>query len=188
MLSTDLKPLSFAVLALVGRGGASAPEIVEMAERGAPLFWTGAASQVYAETRRLAELGYLAARSEPSRTRPRTFYTLTERGIDAFRDWARSPASYPRIQHDASVRVFGIDLLEHPGDVVPALEAMCEEVALLERMVDELKERSATIPHRTWGIGLQLSLASQLLEVHRTWVGEVRAAVAEAEPRSDRRP
>jgi hypothetical protein len=40
-----------------------------------------AESQWYAEPKRLARLGYLASRTEPGRTRPRTHYTLTVRGV-----------------------------------------------------------------------------------------------------------
>jgi DNA-binding PadR family transcriptional regulator len=177
-LSTELRPISYAVIALVGRGGASAPELVEMAERGSPLFWTGAASQVYAEARRLAELGYLSARVEPAKTRPRTVYGLTDRGLEAFRRWATAPAPYPRIQHEASVRVFALDLLDDPHDLLPALGALEDDVAHLEGEVEALRVRADGIPHRTLGITLQLSLARMLLYAHRAWVDEVRAAIA----------
>jgi DNA-binding PadR family transcriptional regulator len=179
ILSTDLRPISYAVLALVGRGGASSPELVEMAERGSPFFWTGAASQVYAEARRLADLGYLSAHGEPSKTRPRTVYRLTERGLGAFRAWAATPAPYPRIQHEASLRVFALDLLADARDVLPGLAALVERIDALEHEVDELAARAVAIPHRTRGITLQLSLARRLLDAHRAWLDEVREALDE---------
>jgi DNA-binding PadR family transcriptional regulator len=178
--STELRPISYAVIALVGRGGASSPELVEMAERGGAFFWTGAASQVYAEARRLARLGYLVSSTEPSKTRPRTTYRLTERGLEAFRAWAHTPAPYPRIQHEASLRVFALDLLEDPLEVLPGFDALEQRLDVLEREVDELERRAETIPHRILGIGLQLSLARGILAAHRTWIAEVRTALASA--------
>ena len=186
-MSSELRPLSYAVIALVGRGGASAPELVEMAERGSPLFWTGAASHVYSEARRLARLGYLRASKEPAKTRPRTRYSLTPKAVAAFQAWAPTPAPYPRIQHEASIRVFALDLLEEPRELAAAFCALVEEIDRLERLVWELDERRTLLPHRARGIGLQLSLARRLLAAHRDWAAEVLADLA-GEPSGDDRP
>lgn len=148
-----------------------------MAASGSPFFWTGAASQVYAEARRLARLGYLQTSIEPGRTRPRTRYALTSRGLDVFRRWARTPAPYPRIQHEASVRVFAVDLLEDPRDVVRALVALRAELDDLTALLDRLAERGRAIPHRARGIELQLSLARRILDAHRAWIDEVEVAL-----------
>ena len=43
------------------------------------LDWAGE-SQYYVEPKRLAKLGYLAARKEPGQTHERTVYTLTDKG------------------------------------------------------------------------------------------------------------
>ena len=82
-LSSPLRPISYAVMSLVGSGGASGPELVEMAAGAAPLFWTGAATHVLREARRLADDGYLNARTEPAKTRPRTVYEMTDQGLAA---------------------------------------------------------------------------------------------------------
>jgi DNA-binding PadR family transcriptional regulator len=73
----SLSSLAFAVMAVVGRDGASGPELVQMAAGGAPFFWTGAGSHVLRTARRLADDGYLRTRTEPATTRPRTIYELT---------------------------------------------------------------------------------------------------------------
>ena len=46
------------------------------------LDWAGE-SQYYVEPKRLARLGYLDAHKERGKTRERTVYTLTEKGLDA---------------------------------------------------------------------------------------------------------
>src|SRR3954447_20304708 len=99
-MSTDaLTPFSHVILALVGRGGAGPHDLVRMARNGR-IYWDAAESQFYAEPKRLAALGLLAAREEPGRTRPRTHYTLTVQGRRALAAWMNEPAAFPRIQNE----------------------------------------------------------------------------------------
>jgi PadR family transcriptional regulator, regulatory protein AphA len=170
--SSPLRPLSCPVMALVGRGGASGPELVQMATGAAPLFWAGGGSHVLREARRLAEDGYLSARLEPATTRPRTVFALTEKGHAAMREWLAAPSSYPRIQHEAAIRLFASDL----GDldsVVESLRALREQLPALEALCDRYEERAQSIPHRTTAIVLELSLARRIIEAHREWVDDV---------------
>ena len=53
----DLTLFSYEVLALVGRGGAGAHDLLRMAKQGRFLAWAGE-SQYYVEPKRLAKLGY----------------------------------------------------------------------------------------------------------------------------------
>lgn len=171
-MSTELSPISYAVMSLVGRNGASGPELVEMATGAAPLFWTGAASHVLRVARRLADEGYLSARTEPAKTRPRTIYEMTEKGLEAFRVWLSAPSSYPRIQHEAAIRLFASDLGE-PGAVLRSLKSLREELPRLEALCDMFEERAQAIPHRTKAIVLELSLVRRLLQAHRDWLDDV---------------
>ena len=117
-----LSPFSFAVLVLVGRGGAGPHDLRRMAEIGR-VYWDAAPSQWYAEPKRLAEHGYLEAQKTPGRTRERTHYTLTERGREALAEWVRTPATLPRIQNEPVVRLLAADLVD-PAAVLEGLEAM----------------------------------------------------------------
>src|SRR5215472_18018594 len=81
----DLTLFSYEILALVGRGGAGAHDLLQMAKVGRFLAWAGE-SQYYVEPKRLARLGYLETRKEPGKTRERTVYRLTEKGLAALRD------------------------------------------------------------------------------------------------------
>ena len=58
---------------------------------------------------RLAKLGYLSARTEPGRTRPRTHYELTDKGAEALRAWLAEPAAMPRVQHEGIVKLLAAD-------------------------------------------------------------------------------
>src|SRR6188472_2996260 len=98
MASGDLTLFSYEILGLVGREGAGAHDLLRLARRGRMLAWAGE-SQYYTEPKRLARLGYLSSRKEPGKTRERTVYTLTDKGLDALREWATTPVHYPRMEH-----------------------------------------------------------------------------------------
>ena len=171
-LSTGLSPISYAVMSLIGRDGASGPALVEMATGAAPLFWTGAASHVLRVARRLAEDGYLSARTEPAKTRPRTVYEMTDKGLTAFRAWLAAPSAYPRIQHEAAIRLFASDMGD-VGAVLRSLEALRAELPRLEALCDMFEQRAQAVPHRTNAIVLELSLVRRLLQAHSDWLDDV---------------
>ena len=85
MSRPELSLFSYEILGLVGRQGAGAHDLLRMARRGRILDWAGE-SQYYVEPKRLARLGYLEARKEPGKTRERTVYSLTEKGLEALRE------------------------------------------------------------------------------------------------------
>ena len=58
MSSDRLSPTSYAVLVLVGRGGAGPHDLVRMRRQGR-IYESAAESQYYAEPKRLERLGYL---------------------------------------------------------------------------------------------------------------------------------
>ena len=87
MSRDELTLFSYEILGLVGRTGAGAHDLLRLARRGRMLDWAGE-SQYYAEPKRLARLGYLDARREPGKTRERTVYTLTAKGLESLRAYA----------------------------------------------------------------------------------------------------
>jgi DNA-binding PadR family transcriptional regulator len=179
-MPSTLSSFSYAVMAVIGRGGASGPELVQMASDGAPFFWTGAGSHVLRTARGLADDGYLRTRNEPAKTRPRTVYELTPKGRRAFREWLAEPSAFPRIQHEAAIRLFASDL----GDieaVLASLGALRDELPHLEALLDVYEERAQTIPHRTQALKLNHALARRLIDAHRAWIEDVEGAYGEPE-------
>ena len=173
VMASELRPLSYALLAVIGEGGASAPELVEMARRGGPLFWTRASTQVYAEPRRLERLGYLQSRTEPARTRPRRVYALTTKGRDALRTFLLQPAPFPRIEHEANLRLVAGDMLED-AEIVASLTAMRAELDSHERLIAEsLDGIDERLPHRARYLRLDYSLAQRVIDAHRAWLDDV---------------
>ena len=110
MSSDELSLFSYEILGLVGRGGAGAHDLLRMAQRGRILDWAGE-SQYYVEPKRLAKLGYLDARKEPGKTRERTVYTLTDEGLDALRDYARTPVAFTPVKSEPLLRLLICDLV-----------------------------------------------------------------------------
>ena len=180
-MSRELTPLSYVVLALVGRGGAAPHDLVRMTREGQRLYYAGAASKIYEQPKRLERLGYLRSEKRPGKTRERTYYTLTEKGLAAIRQWLGQPSSYPRIQSEAVARVLASDLAEDAAVVVDSLQALREEVTELEAVIEEDERRARTIPHRERQLRLVQSLGRRLLRAHREWVDEVERELGTAE-------
>src|SRR3954447_26690616 len=107
--SNDLGLFSYEILGLVGREGAGSHDLLRLAQRGRMLAWAGQ-SQYYTEPKRLEQLGYLSARKEPGKTRERTVYALTDKGLAALRDYARTPVRFTPVKSDPLLRLLICDL------------------------------------------------------------------------------
>jgi DNA-binding PadR family transcriptional regulator len=142
----DLNLFSYEILGLVGRGGAGPHDLLQLAKRGRFLNWAGE-SQYYTEPKRLARLGYLSARKEPGRTRQRTVYTLTDRGQEALREWARTPVALTPLKSEALLRLLICDLV---GEEVirESLATLRDDVADVQARLDEAERRAHDLPHR----------------------------------------
>jgi PadR family transcriptional regulator, regulatory protein AphA len=178
--TTELTPFAYEVLALVGRDGAGAHDLLRMARRSRFYAMAGE-SQYYTEPKRLAALGYLDARRQPGKTRERTVYTLTDRGLDALRAWTRRPARPPRLQSEGAVRVLAADLV---GDaaVRDGLGTLRADIAELEAQLDEAEARADALPHRRRYLMLNHRLARRLLAAHLEWLDEVERELDGADP------
>jgi DNA-binding PadR family transcriptional regulator len=178
-LSSDrLSPFSFAILVLVGRGGAGPHDLRRMAEAGR-VYWEAAPSQWYAEPKRLAELGYLEARTEPGRTRPRTHYTLTEKGRQALAEWVRTPTGLARMQQEPIVRLLAADLVP-PDAVLEGLRPLREELQDAGRRVAESLSAAPSIgAGRARLLEVNHRYAQRLLELQLEWLDEAERVLGE---------
>ena len=144
MSRPELSLFSYEILGLVGRQGVGAHDLLQMARRGRILDWAGE-SQYYVEPKRLARLGYLEARKEPGRTRERTVYTLTDKGLDALRAWARTPLTFTPLKSELLLRLLVADLV---GEAVTreSIGTLREDIADLQVRVDEMEARAEEFP------------------------------------------
>ena len=172
-----LSPFSYVVLTLVGRSGATAPELAEMMGRGR-LYWAAPRSQWFAEPKRLHAAGLLDATEEPGRTGPRTRYHLTEAGREALGAWVRTPVGLPKMQQEAVVRVLAADLLDDPADVLTGLASLREDLARARADTDAAEEVAASLSGRGERLLLQHRMAHRLLDALEAWTDDVEDLLA----------
>jgi DNA-binding PadR family transcriptional regulator len=169
--STELTLFSYEILGLVGRGGAGAHDLLRLAKRGRMLTWAGE-SQYYVEPKRLARLGYLAARKEPGQTRERTVYTLTEKGLEALREYAETPVRFTPVKSDPMLRILICDLVGEPV-TRRSMVTLREDIADLHTRLDDAERTAALLPHRTKYLLLNVKYLRRLLDLHLELVDEV---------------
>jgi PadR family transcriptional regulator AphA len=171
MSSDKLTLISYTVLVLIGRYGASPHDLVRMVRSGR-IYHAAAPSQYYAEPKRLERLGLLTSSKEPGRTRERTVYRLTDAGVAALEEWIARPSPLPRLAGEPPVRIISADLTGE-GPVRESLLTMRAEIAELRTNAEELEQRASTIPHREKYLLLNARLAKHVLDAYERWLDEI---------------
>jgi DNA-binding PadR family transcriptional regulator len=178
MATTELSLFSYEILGLVGGEGAGAHDLLRMARQFRMLAWAGE-SQYYTEPKRLAKLGYLSAHKEPGKTRERTVYRLTEKGLEALREYARTPVTFMPLKSDALQRLLVCDLV---GEEVTreSIATLREDIADIEWRLDEAERSASRLPHREKYLLLVVEFMRGLLALHLELVEEVEQQLAPA--------
>ncbi len=176
MSRDELSLFSYEILGLVGNTGAGAHDLRQMARRGRMLDWAGE-SQYYVEPKRLARLGYLEARKEPGKTRERTVYALTEKGVEALQAWARTPAHFTPLKSELLVRLLIADLVGE-APTRKSIAALREDIADLVTRIEETEAGTEALPHRRKYLLLVTGFLRGLLDLHLELVEEVERELA----------
>ena len=176
MASDELGLFSYEVLALVGRGGASAHDLRRLAQEVRMVAWAGE-SQYYVEPKRLARLGYLDARKAPGRTRERIVYTLTDKGREAIRAYARTPVRFTPFKSDALLRLLLADLAGEAATRA-SLGTLRADLDELEAQLDAAAASAEALPHRERYLGLAQRFLRRQLDLHRELIDEVERELA----------
>jgi len=170
-MTEELSLFSYEILGLVGRGGAGAHDLRQMARHGRILDWAGD-SQYYSEPKRLARLGYLEARKEPGKTRERTVYTLTDKGLEALRGYARTPVRFQPVKSELLLRLLICDLVGE-ATTRESVVTVREDIADLIARLDETEAGLGALPHRRKYLLLVTGFLRRLLELHLEFVDEL---------------
>jgi DNA-binding PadR family transcriptional regulator len=169
--NSELSLFSYEILGLVGRTGAAPHDLLRLARRDRMLAWAGE-SQYYVEPKRLARLGYLDAHKEPGKTRERTVYTLTDKGLAALEEWARTPVRFTPLKSEALLRLLIADLV---GDETTraSMATLRDDIADLLERLDETEAGAEALPHREKNLLLITGFMRRLYELHLQLVDEV---------------
>ncbi len=171
MSSDELSLFSYEILGLIGRNGAGPHDLRQMVHRGRILDWAGE-SQYYVEPKRLARLGYLDTHKEPGKTRQRTVYTLTDKGQQALRDYARTPVTFQPFKSELMLRLLICDLVgEEPTR--ESVATLRDDIADLEARLDETERAADSLPHRRKYLLLVNDFLRRLLDLHLEFVDEL---------------
>ena len=171
MSRPELSLFSYEILGLVGRQGVGAHDLLQMARRGRILDWAGE-SQYYVEPKRLAKLGHLEARKEPGKTRERTVYSLTDKGLEALRAWAKTPVAFTPLKSEALLRLLIADLV---GEEVTreSIGTLRSDVADLRMRVADQRASARELPHREKYLMIVMGFLDRLLDLHDDYIDEV---------------
>ena len=175
-VNRELSLFSYEILGLVGPNGAGAHDLLRMAQHGRILDWAGE-SQYYVEPKRLAKLGYLAARKEPGKTRPRTVYTLTDKGLEALSTWARTTVRFTPVKSELLLRLLIADLV---GEAVTreSISTIRDDIGDLYVRLAESEAFARTRPSRTKYLLLVFGFLRRLLDLHLEFVDELEHELA----------
>jgi DNA-binding PadR family transcriptional regulator len=171
MAGTQLSLFSAEILGLVGRRGAGAHDLLQSVKRMRVLAWAGE-SQYYSEPKRLAKLGYLEARQEPGRTHPRTVYYLTDAGLEALREYARTPVEFEPVKNELLIRLLITDLVgeDVTREMVGTLRT---QIAELEQELDAAVERAPELEHRRKYLLIVYDYLRALLDLNLDFVDRI---------------
>lgn len=171
MPRSELSLFSYEILGLVGHEGAAPHDLLRMAQRGRLLAWAGE-SQYYVEPKRLADLGYLSARKEPGRTRERTVYALTDKGLEALAEYAATPVTLTPVKSEPLLRLLIADLVGEET-VRASYASLRDDVEDLRRRLDESEQAAERLPHRRKYLLIANRHLRRLVDLHAELADEV---------------
>ena len=126
----------------------------------------------------LTQLGYLRTEKQPGKTRERTVYRLTDAGLEALEEYARTPVTFTPLKSDALLRLLIADLVG--ADVTrESLATLRDDVADLQERLDEARARADELPHRRTSLRIVADFLEELLELHLRLVDRVERELTE---------
>jgi DNA-binding PadR family transcriptional regulator len=167
-----LTTTSYAILGLLGIRPWSTYALAKQMRRSIHNIWPRAESNIYAEPKRLVELGLAKAERETVGQRPRTLYTITPKGRRALTRWLATESSPSRFESEALVKV----LFANHGtknELLANLQRFADEAAQADRfwtaVADEYVHGSPPFPERVHVNALLFRLFSEQAETHARW-------------------
>ncbi|MCH7670066.1 MAG: PadR family transcriptional regulator [Acidobacteria bacterium] len=128
---------SYAVLALLALKPWTGYELTHQAQRSLRYAWPKSERLLYAEPKKLVELGFATVHQEDSGKRTRNVYTITGEGRQALNEWTRTRTQPPRLEIEALLRVLFADHGSRE-DVLGALDEFEDDIGEHHQAIVEL--------------------------------------------------
>ena len=124
----DLTTTSYAILGLLNIKPWSAYELTQQAQRSLRYAWPKSESHLYAEPKRLVQMGFARVTEAPAGpVRTRQVYRITPAGRRALERWLESEPAPPQLEFETVLRLFYADATDKDA-VLSALAHTEEEV------------------------------------------------------------
>lgn len=174
-------PTTFALLGLLAVRSWTAYELAGQAARSLRYFWPRSEAHVYAEVKRLVELGFADAETETNGRRSRTSYSITAEGRVALRRWLATAPAEPQLEVEALLRLMFADQGDL-DDILGTLRATRESMAAVRRVgmgqIRDYLETGGPFPERLHIIALMTMFYTDFAELVERWTREAEAEVA----------
>jgi DNA-binding PadR family transcriptional regulator len=138
-MGEKLTTTSYAVLAQVAVHPWSTYELVQQRVRYFRYVWPRAESAIYREVKRLSSMGLLDGTKEHVGKRPRTVYSITDKGREALREWLATPVSPFAMDFEAMIRVF-VAPLGTKEQIVATLNQVRDDAQEMLRFGGQVKQ------------------------------------------------
>jgi PadR family transcriptional regulator, regulatory protein AphA len=182
MSSRSLTTSSYAILGLLAIQPWATYDLAKLMRRSLHFFWPRAESNLYAEPKRLVELGMAEADEEWNGDRKRTVYSITERGRAALGEWLATETAGQRLESEPHLRVlyanYGTpdDLLATIDRIETDAEATIEHYG---RLCEEYARGEGLFPDRIHVNALLATLSIAQARAAADWARWARDAVSE---------
>ena len=169
----ELTTTSYAILGLLNIKPWSAYELTQQAQRSLRYAWPKSESHLYAEPKRLVQMGFARVTEAPAGpVRTRQVYRITAAGRRALERWLESEPAPPQLEFEAVLRLFYADATDKDA-VVAALahtqeavrQRYTEGIALVATWLDG----EAPFPERLHISALVAAFTRDLLWLMMQW-------------------
>jgi len=149
------------ILGMIALGKRTGYDIKQLVDKSTRFFWAASYGQIYPELRRLEEQGLVSGRPEPSGSRARTVYELTEAGESALRQWLTAPGEPVYELRDEGMLKLFFSGVAGPSTALEQLDAIRatheRKLAVLRAIEPAARAASSGGPYLTLQVGLGMS-------------------------------
>jgi len=175
-----LTTTSYAVLAQLALRPWSTYELARQRIRYFRYVWPRAESAIYREVKRLAAMGLITVNREYVGKRPRTVYSIAERGRQMLRAWLDTPVSPFAMDFEAMIRLF-IAPLGTKEQILATLEQVRRDAQEMLRfggaVKQEFLEGRAALQDQVYIRALAVDFFVSLLRTVDSWAERTLAEI-----------